>query len=141
MPFCSVVVRKAFGVAGAANTKPGNHHFRFAWPSGDWGSLPIEGGIEVAYKAELAESDDYDGDLAKIKERLNRVRSPFRSAEYFEIEEIIDPRDTRPNLCRWANLAYGAFEACSCQFYISPLKGLFFGITFSMIFSKIYGHQ
>ena len=50
----SVVVRKAFGVAGAANHKPGSHHIRVAWPSGDWGSLPIEGGIEVAYKAELA---------------------------------------------------------------------------------------
>ena len=49
--FCCVVVRKAFGVAGGANHKPGSHHFRAAWPSGDWGSLPIEGGIEVAYKA------------------------------------------------------------------------------------------
>ena len=64
VPFCSVVIRKAFGVAGAANTKPGSHHFRFSWPSGDWGSLPIEGGIEVAYKAELAEADDPDGHLA-----------------------------------------------------------------------------
>lgn len=120
VPFCSVVVRKAFGVAGAANNKPGNHHFRFAWPSGDWGSLPIEGGIEVAYKAELAESDDYDADLEKIKERLNRVRSPFRSAEYFEIEEIIDPRDTRPNLCRWANLAYNALKPGPATFTYRP---------------------
>ena len=120
VPFCSVVVRKAFGVAGAANNKPGNHHFRFAWPSGDWGSLPIEGGIEVAYKAELAESDDYDGDLEKIKARLNRVRSPFRSAEYFEIEEIIDPRDTRPNLCRWANLAYSALKPGPAAFTYRP---------------------
>ena len=31
-------------------------------------------------------------------------RSPFRSAEVFEIEEVIDPRETRPILCRWANL-------------------------------------
>ena len=100
-PFCCVVIRKAFGVAGGANHKPGSHHFRYAWPSGDWGSLPIEGGIEVAYKAELAEAEDYDAHLARIKERLNQVRSPFRSAEYFEIEEIIDPRDTRPILCRW----------------------------------------
>ncbi len=103
-PFCSVVVRKAFGVAGAANTKPGSHHMRVAWPSGDWGSLPIEGGIEVAYKAELADAPDYDAHLEAIKQRLNKVRSPFRSAEHFEIEEIIDPRDTRPVLCRWANL-------------------------------------
>jgi acetyl-CoA carboxylase carboxyltransferase component len=104
VPFCCVVIRKAFGVAGGANHKPGTHHFRYAWPSGDWGSLPIEGGIEVAYKAELAEAEDYEAHLAAIKERLNRVRSPFRSAEYFEVEEIIDPRETRPLLCRWADL-------------------------------------
>ena len=104
VPFCSVVIRKAFGVAGAANNKPGTEHFRFAWPSGDWGSLPIEGGIEVAYKAELAAAKDPDAHLEKIKARLNRVRSPFRSAEYFEIEQIIEPSTTRSHLCRWANL-------------------------------------
>ncbi len=120
VPFCSVVVRKAFGVAGAANTKPGSQHFRFAWPSGDWGSLPIEGGIEVAYKAELAEADDYDTHLSKIKERLNRVRSPFRSAEYFEVENIIDPRDTRPKLCHWAELAYRSLKPGASQFTYRP---------------------
>jgi len=108
VPFCCVVIRKAFGVAGAANHRPGSFHHRLAWPSGDWGSLPIEGGIEVAYKAELAEVDDYEAHLQRIKERLNRVRSPFRSAEFFEIEEIIDPRDTRPVLCRWAGLVAGS---------------------------------
>jgi acetyl-CoA carboxylase carboxyltransferase component len=120
VPFCSVVARKAFGVAGAANAKPGSHHFRFSWPSGDWGSLPIEGGIEVAYKAELAEADDSDAHLAAIKERLNKLRSPFRSAEFFEIEEIIDPRDTRENLCRWANLAYRTLAPGSSQFTYRP---------------------
>ncbi|MDH5737174.1 MAG: methylmalonyl-CoA carboxyltransferase, partial [Gammaproteobacteria bacterium] len=120
VPFCSVVIRKAFGVAGAANTKPGSHHFRFAWPSGDWGSLPIEGGIEVAYKAELAESDDYEGHLAKIKERLNRVRSPFRSAEYFEIEQIIDPRDTREQLCHWAGVVARSLRPGPSSFGYRP---------------------
>ncbi len=105
-PFCCVVIRKAFGVAGAANHKPGVTHFRYSWPSGDWGSLPIEGGLEVAYKAELApfEGDQLAAEIDKIRTRLNRYRSPFRSAEPFEIEEVIDPRDTRPLLCRWANL-------------------------------------
>lgn len=120
VPFCSVVIRKAFGVAGAANKKPGVQHFRFSWPSGDWGSLPIEGGIEVAYKAELAEVDDYDEHLAKIKERLNRLRSPFRSAEFFEIEEIIDPRDTRKNLCRWAKLAQRTLVPGGASFSYRP---------------------
>jgi len=120
VPFCCVVIRKAFGVAGAANHKPGSHHIRVAWPSGDWGSLPIEGGIEVAYKAELAEVADYDAHLEKIRARLNRVRSPFRSAEYFEIEEIIDPRDTRQVLCRWIKLARHALRAQPAQFGYRP---------------------
>jgi acetyl-CoA carboxylase carboxyltransferase component len=120
VPFCSVVVRKAFGVAGAANRKPGAFHFRKAWPSGDWGSLPIEGGIEVAYKAELEAAEDRDAHLAAIRERLNRVRSPLRSAEYFEIEEIIDPRDTRPQLCHWVELAVRALEAGPSRFGYRP---------------------
>ncbi len=120
VPFCCIVIRKAFGVAGAANHKPGSHHLRAAWPSGDWGSLPIEGGIEVAYKAELAETDNYDEHLSKIKDRLNKLRSPFRSAEYFEIEEIIDPRQTRAYLCRWAKLARAASRTEPPKFWYRP---------------------
>ena len=120
VPFCCVVVRKAFGVAGAANHKPGSHNIRMAWPSGDWGSLPVEGGIEVAYKAELSEAADYDAHLAKIKDRLNRLRSPLRSAEYFEIEEIIDPRTTREHLCRWAKLARRATTTEPPRFWFRP---------------------
>lgn len=104
-PFCCVVIRKAFGVAGAANNKPGALNMRMAWPSGDWGSLPIEGGIEVAYKAEIAAAADPKQHLEEIKTRLNKLRSPYRSAEFFEIEDIIRPRETRGHLCRWVKLA------------------------------------
>ena len=120
VPYCSVVIRKAFGVAGAANAKPGSHHFRFAWPSGDWGSLPIEGGVEVAYKAELAEAKNHDLHLAKIKKRLNQLRSPFRSAEYFEIEQVINPEETRNKICHWANLAYRALRPGPYKFTYRP---------------------
>lgn len=119
-PFACVVIRKAFGVAGAANTKPGSHSFRWSWPSGDWGSLPIEGGIEVAYKQDLADSDDPEALLVDITERLNRVRSPHRSAEFFEIEEIIDPRDTRPLLCEWAGLVQRAIRPGPASFGYRP---------------------
>ncbi|MFN3236941.1 MAG: acyl-CoA carboxylase subunit beta [Pseudomonadales bacterium] len=120
VPFCSVVIRKAFGVAGAANSKSGTEHFRFAWPSGDWGSLPIEGGIEVAYKAELEAAADRDAHLAKIKQRLNQVRSPFRSAEFFEIEQIIDPRQTREKLCHWSNLVVRTLRPGESKFGYRP---------------------
>jgi acetyl-CoA carboxylase carboxyltransferase component len=110
VPYCTVVIRKAFGIAGASNRKPGTESMRMAWPSGDWGSLPIEGGLEVAYKAELAASDDPVALRDEIAERLNRLRSPHRSAEFYEIEQIIDPRDTRPMLCDWVRLARRTLE-------------------------------
>jgi len=105
IPWCTVIVRRAFGVAGAAH---GNHvrmHYRYAWPSADWGSLPVEGGIEAAYRAELSEADDPKALHAEIEARLNIYRSPFRTADAFLAEEIIDPRDTRRLLCEFANLA------------------------------------
>tara|TARA_R110002167_G_scaffold59198_4_gene167423 strand:+ start:292 stop:1839 length:1548 start_codon:yes stop_codon:yes gene_type:complete len=105
VPWCSIMVRRAFGVAGAAHTNHTRLRYRYAWPSGDWGSLPIEGGLEAAYKSDLEAADDRDALMADIETRLNRVRSPFRTAEAFLIEEIIDPRDTRPLLCEFANLA------------------------------------
>ena len=119
-PFACVVVRKAFGVAGAANNKPGAQSFRYSWPSGDWGSLPIEGGIEVAYKQDLADSDDPEALLDEIRERLNRVRSPHRSAEFFEIEEIIDPRDTRPLLAEWINVVQRSIPLGPSSFTYRP---------------------
>jgi acetyl-CoA carboxylase carboxyltransferase component len=104
VPFCSIIIRKVFGVAGAGHTPHHRLHYRYAWPSGDWGSLPVEGGIEAAYRAELDASPDRDKLRAEIEERLNRHRSPFRTAETFLIEEIVDPGDTRPLLCEFANL-------------------------------------
>lgn len=104
VPWATVVVRKAYGVAGAAMSDHTRFQYRFAWPSGDWGSLPLEGGIEVAYKSELEAADDPEAHLAAIRERLDKVRSPFRTAEAFMIEDVIDPRDTRPLLCEFANL-------------------------------------
>ena len=106
VPAVSILVRKVFGVAGAAHGDHSRLNLRYAWPSGDWGSLPIEGGIEAAYRRELEAADDPGALRAEIVERLNAVRSPFRTAERFGVEEIIDPRDTRPILCDWAQRAH-----------------------------------
>jgi acetyl-CoA carboxylase carboxyltransferase component len=106
VPWVSIIVRKVYGVAGAAHGNAERLNLRYAWPSGDWGSLPIEGGIEAAYRRELEAADDPVALRAQIEERLNAVRSPFRTAERFSIEEIIDPRDTRALLCDWAERAH-----------------------------------
>jgi len=105
VPWCTVVIRKAFGVAGAGHGNHTRYRYRYAWPSADWGSLPLEGGIQAAYKADLEAAGDPEALIADITAELDRVRSPFRTAERFLVEEIIDPRDTRRLLAEFANLA------------------------------------
>jgi acetyl-CoA carboxylase carboxyltransferase component len=105
VPWCSIIVRKAYGVAGAAHMNSSRFNIRYAWPSGDWGSLPIAGGLEAAYKGEIEASNDPAAKLVEIEDRLNQLRSPFRTAERFMVEEIIDPRQTRKLLCEFADLA------------------------------------
>jgi acetyl-CoA carboxylase carboxyltransferase component len=105
VPWCTIIVRNSFGVAGVVHQPAGRFSLRYAWPSAYWGSLPLEGGIEAAYRAEIEAADDPKAKLAEIEERLNKLRSPFRSAEKFWVEEIIDPRKTRALLCEFARLA------------------------------------
>ena len=105
VPWCTVLVRKVFGVAGMGHQSHERYGLRYAWPSGDWGSLPVEGGIEAAYRADIEAAADPDAHRRAIEEKLERLRSPFRAAERFAPEEIIDPRDTRPLLCEFADLA------------------------------------
>jgi acetyl-CoA carboxylase carboxyltransferase component len=108
VPGAEVIVRRVFGVGGAGLVNRHRLIRRWAWPSADWGSLPVEGGIEAAYRADLERADDPVTMLADIRARLDAVRNPMRTAERFGIEEIIDPRETRPLLCDWVRDAYAA---------------------------------
>ncbi len=110
VPVFTVILRRAFGVAGAALVDRGEPDVRVAWPSGDWGSLPLEGGVEAAYRRALADSDDPDALREELLAGFEAIRSPFRTADAFDIEEIIDPRDTRPILCEWVNLVWDTIE-------------------------------
>ncbi|WP_316161689.1 acyl-CoA carboxylase subunit beta [Bradyrhizobium sp. SZCCHNRI20481] len=105
VPWCTVIVRNNFGVAGVVHQPADRFSIRYAWPSAYWGSLPLEGGIEAAYRAEIDAAPDPKAKLKEIEDRLNKLRSPFRSAEKFWVEEIIDPRKTRALLCEFARLA------------------------------------
>ena len=111
VPLASVVLRRAYGIAGSAMSNAETYQYRYCWPSGDWGSLPIAGGLEVAYKSDLEAAKDPAAELDAIRARLDKVTSPFRSAERFNVEDIIDPRDTRPLLCEFAGLAWRRLES------------------------------
>ncbi|KAL9622287.1 MAG: hypothetical protein Q9160_003298 [Pyrenula sp. 1 TL-2023] len=108
-PILSVVTRRVFGVAGNVMLDSRDPMMRFAWPSGQWGSLPLEGGIEVGHRHELkeAEKEGRRDDVYKsLETEYQRLMNPVRTAARFGVEEIIDPKDTRKICCTWASMAY-----------------------------------
>ncbi|MBW2232751.1 MAG: methylmalonyl-CoA carboxyltransferase [Deltaproteobacteria bacterium] len=111
VPWCSIIVRKAYGVAGAGHSNHTRSSPRYAWPSGEWGSLPIEGGVEAAYKRVIAASEDPDATRRELEAKLESLRNPILTAESFGVEELIDPRETRPLLVEWARRACEIVES------------------------------
>ena len=107
VPMYTVVIRKCYGMAGMGTTDKNGLDFKIAWPSAEWGSLPIEGGVAAAFRREIADAPDPKAREAEIEAQLRAHASPFRTAEAFGVEEIIDPRETRPYLCRFLDAAAG----------------------------------
>jgi acetyl-CoA carboxylase carboxyltransferase component len=99
MPYMCFLIRQSYGVAGGLHFRGGNAMYRrYAWPSGHWGSMHVEGGVTAAYRREIDAAPDPEAKRMEIEARLNALRSPFRTAHAFAVEDIIDPRDTRPLL-------------------------------------------
>jgi acetyl/propionyl-CoA carboxylase alpha subunit/acetyl-CoA carboxylase carboxyltransferase component len=107
VPIFTVIMRRSFGVAGNNFATPrSGASARVAWPAADVGGIPPEGGIEAAYKRQLAEAADPAALRAEINARIESARGPIGPLNRFQMEEMIDPRDTRRWICEWVENAY-----------------------------------
>jgi acetyl-CoA carboxylase carboxyltransferase component len=106
VPWASVQVQKAFGVAAQAHFGPDG--YILAWPSAASGALPVEGGVAVAFAREIAAAADPAARQKELEDMLARTQSPFPRAEGFSVHEMIDPRETRPKLINWLDTALAA---------------------------------
>ena len=99
VPWAAVMVRRSFGVAQAAHYGP--EAYVLAWPSAESGPLPVEGGVAVAFRREIEAAPDPDAKRRELEEMLAAKQSPFPRAEALSVHDLIDPRETRPELCKW----------------------------------------
>jgi acetyl-CoA carboxylase carboxyltransferase component len=106
IPQAELIVRRVYGVGGAGIINRHRASRSWAWPSGDWGSLPAKGGIEAAFRARINAAHDPAAELERLTAQVAAVTSPFRTAEHFGVQDIIDPRESRPLLCDWVRDAY-----------------------------------
>ncbi len=105
VPRLTVIIRKCYGMAGALNYVNNRLCYRMAWPSAEFGSIPIEGGVAASFKREIEASEDPDRRREEIEAEIRSYESPFRTAEAFAVEDIIDPRETRLRLCTFIEAA------------------------------------
>jgi len=103
VPWASIIVRKVYGVAGAAHFAPDG--YTLSWPSAETGALPVEGGVAIAFKKEIEEAENPEAKRKELEDLLSKRSSPFPRAENFSVHELIDPRETRPKLISWIELA------------------------------------
>jgi acetyl-CoA carboxylase carboxyltransferase component len=103
VPFLCVIVRRAFGL-GAQAMAGGSLHapaITLAWPSGELGAMGVEGAVRLALRGELAAIEDEAAREQRVKELVAAVRaqsSALNAATYFELDDVIDPADTRARL-------------------------------------------
>ena len=102
VPLVSIVLRKSYGLGAQAmmggSTKA--PHACIAWPTGEFGGMGLEGAVRLGYRNELAAIDDVDErerTFQTMVDRMYEIGKSVNVASHFEIDDVIDPADSR----RW----------------------------------------
>jgi acetyl-CoA carboxylase carboxyltransferase component len=105
VPLCAVVLRKAYGLGAMAMTG-GDLRAPFltvAWPTGEFGPMSLEGAVRLGYRRELGALPDAAARQARFEELVAESYERGKAlnvATVFEIDDVIDPADTRTVLIR-----------------------------------------
>ena len=105
VPFFTVVLRKAYGLGAMAMASGSLHSplFTVAWPTGEFGAMGLEGAVKIAFKKQLADVQDEAEREAMTQQWVGMAyergkASPF--ASFLEIDDVIDPAETRTWILR-----------------------------------------
>ena len=101
-PTCTIVLRKAYGLGAQAMASGGFKFplFTVAWPTGEFGGMGLEGAVKLGYRKELEaikDPEEREAAYQALVERMYEVGKGLSMADHFEIDDVIDPSDSR----RW----------------------------------------
>src|SRR5271154_2527775 len=100
VPFFTIILRKGYGL-GAQAMAGGSFKapiFTVAWPTGEFGGMGLEGAVKLGYRNELAAVEEPDKRKALFDEMVDRMYrhgKAVNTASHFEIDDVIDPLDSR----------------------------------------------
>jgi acetyl/propionyl-CoA carboxylase alpha subunit/acetyl-CoA carboxylase carboxyltransferase component len=100
VPFFTIVLRKGYGLGAQAmaggSFKAG--FFTVAWPTGEFGGMGLEGAVKLGYRGELAAVEDPEERRRLYEEMVERMYQhgkAVNTASLFEVDDVIDPADSR----------------------------------------------
>ncbi|HKW10974.1 MAG TPA: acyl-CoA carboxylase subunit beta [Gemmatimonadaceae bacterium] len=100
VPKLTVITRKAYG--GAYDVMSSKHirgDYNVAWPTAEIAVMGPKGAVEILFRKEIADSGDAErATEAKIEEYRQKFAHPYIAASRGFLDDVIDPRDTRPRL-------------------------------------------
>jgi len=106
VPKLVVVIRKAFGFGGSAMCGfGGGQTVTLAWPTVDFSSIPPDAAVQAAHGPRIAAADDPDALRSRLIEEYKRFSGAYPAAATLNLDDVIDPRETRPRLIRALELA------------------------------------
>ena len=100
VPKVTVITRKAYGGAyDVMNSKHVRGDINLAWPTAEIAVMGPKGAVEVLFRREIAASDDPEAETeARRAEYREKFAHPYIAAARGYVDDVIDPRDTRPRL-------------------------------------------
>ena len=100
VPKVTVITRKAYG--GAYDVMSSKHirgDINYAWPTAEIAVMGPEGAVNVVFRDEIARSPDPEATRARlVATYLDRFASPYVAASHGYLDDVIEPRETRPKL-------------------------------------------
>jgi propionyl-CoA carboxylase beta chain len=100
VPKLTVITRKAYG--GAYDVMSSKHirgDYNVAWPTAEIAVMGPKGAVEILYRKEIAEAEHPQAALdARVAEYTEKFANPYIAAARGYVDDVIDPRDTRPRL-------------------------------------------
>jgi propionyl-CoA carboxylase beta chain len=100
VPKLTVITRKAYG--GAYDVMSSKHirgDVNLAWPSAEIAVMGPKGAVEILFRREIEQAPDPEAETARrIAEYTERFANPYLAAARGYLDDVIDPRDTRPRL-------------------------------------------
>ncbi|MGZ5333835.1 MAG: acyl-CoA carboxylase subunit beta [Solirubrobacterales bacterium] len=106
VPKITVIVRKAYGAGySVMNGKAYEPDLIVGWPSAEISVMGAEGAVNIIGRSEIEASDDPEATRQKMLEEVRKVIDPYIAAGNAMIDDIIDPRETRPTIIRGLRMA------------------------------------